>query len=80
MSNKEKAEILEEQGDANEDLIEKRKRSKKKNLSIMNSKVITLIILIYLYFPLFSLFIFFMIKLQKNFNMRRIINPMEIIN
>ena len=69
MSNKEKAEILEEleQGDANEDLIEKRKRSKKKNLSIMNSKVITLIILNIFIFPIIFFIYIFYDKTSKKF-------------
>ena len=42
-----KAEFLEEleEGNANEDLVEKRKRPKSKNLKLMNSKIITLIII-----------------------------------
>ena len=58
----EKAEILEEleQGNDEEDLLEKRKKTKNKNLKLMNSKFITLLIINIFIIPIiYFIYIFF---------------------
>ena len=58
MSESDKDEVIEEleQSNAKEDLIEKKKKSKKKNINLLNKKLITLII-----FNLFILPIIFLL-------------------